>query len=1052
MKVKIYSISRRVSGGVVPASDVSADREIISGVLSANWIKYHNDYPKFIQKAEALVLRLYSDDDEINETMQWIRDEFYDKTVSHTLDWVDEEEVDAVFKEPREGPKLTGRDFHPNNGWLSESRAKKLRLNYELLERLLGFEDEESMIDIQENALRILDVCNNPSDDSKHWGENRRGLVYGMVQSGKTANMISLIALSIRAGYRMIVILSGDKDSLRRQTQDRVNKAFGLEGGHNSDGKIGGMQLFRCAVHSPTYNSDFKGIHDTNYSANFKYNDRVIHKKDWCTIIVIKKETNHLNALIDQINQFRFHMGKDNGENMNIANLFPTLIIDDEADYASLNYKSKDITRINEDLINLRKALDYNCFAAYTATPQGCLMAADTSVGYPKDFWWMIEPLYEIVNGKRKNRSYLGVWEVFRSGYSSYLLHSMSDNEWPHHDKDPNEDWRSAGIRVPEGRNGLPPSIIRQAKDLLEIEEEFLDEILDDTRDSPPSVKKALMDHLITCGVRWWRNWHETRKQEKPTRDEIERSNNYKHHSTMIHLSLKQTSHKKIRRMIEVIWPSIKDDFYSFDPETSVDDHPFRDRWTRQIERTRYLIPNHPKLPYRDIKYFISKCIEITEAPIYNPKTSPLTTYRGKPWAYILNSNTQDQEALGMKLDYREDANKKSKAKKALIAVGGNILSRGLTLEGLSVSVYGRSAANEKQDTDLQRCRWLGHKMNYVDLLAIHLHDSAREVFRDIAEKDDILRRQLKLALHEFNTPMDALILLHNSPLVAPTSKSGGAKRSKNMGFSGTRVHLDSPSFSIDDIIENTKILKRFVNQNTEQDYSHKTRICRDFGTENTIKLLRRIKCPKGAPQVSFGALADYLDEWNKGNLKNKFSSVPRINIVVRANRKVQRKFNINDRPRSIEEAISNARNTFSTVPRGADSGGGTYRGDAFLDKPRDWHDNNPPPKGTKRYEGEDMLIVIYPLDPNYIREAYYDWSKRTKEKPEGIRVRVDNDIRLPKKHPFYVPKDSDGETPRILVYVAWVPKGGPTYDVWSNNLLDPKKLKQRGFDLKPEE
>ena len=89
------------------------------------------------------------------------------------------------------------------------------------------------------------------------------------------------------------------------------------------------------------------------------------------------------------------------------------------------------------------------------------------------------------------------------------------------------------------------------------------------------------------------------------------------------------------------------------------------------------------------------------------------------------------------------------------------------------------------------------------------------------------------------------------------------------------------------------------------------------------------------------------------------------------------------------------------------------------------------------------MLIVIYPLDPNYIREAYYDWSQRSKKHPFGKRVRVDGDIRLDRKHPNFIPGDLN-----VLAYVAWVPKGGPAYDVWSTDLLDPKKLKQRGMEL----
>ena len=59
-----------------------------------------------------------------------------------------------------------------------------------------------------------------------------------MVQSGKTANMLSLMSLGLRAGYRLFIILAGDKSSLRDQTQSRVNTAFNLDGGVNNADKI----------------------------------------------------------------------------------------------------------------------------------------------------------------------------------------------------------------------------------------------------------------------------------------------------------------------------------------------------------------------------------------------------------------------------------------------------------------------------------------------------------------------------------------------------------------------------------------------------------------------------------------------------------------------------------------------------------------------------------------------------------------------------------------------------------------------------------------------
>ena len=84
------------------------------------------------------------------------------------------------------------------------------------MQRRTGIPDQQVLDDIRENTLHILGRCNNPKD----WGENKQGLVYGMVQSGKTASMINLISMGLIAGYKLIIILAGDKNSLRKQTQN----------------------------------------------------------------------------------------------------------------------------------------------------------------------------------------------------------------------------------------------------------------------------------------------------------------------------------------------------------------------------------------------------------------------------------------------------------------------------------------------------------------------------------------------------------------------------------------------------------------------------------------------------------------------------------------------------------------------------------------------------------------------------------------------------------------------------------------------------------------
>ena len=144
-----------------------------------------------------------------------------------------------------------------------------------------SIEEPEVLDDILENTLHILGRCNQPDD----WGdEDRRGLVYGMIQSGKTASMINLITSGMKAGYKVFIVLSGDKDSLRIQTQDRVNSSFNLVNGANQHYKI----------HSPTHVGDFQDKDAMSHSSAFKC-EEAAPREEYSTT-KIKKNTHNPEA------------------------------------------------------------------------------------------------------------------------------------------------------------------------------------------------------------------------------------------------------------------------------------------------------------------------------------------------------------------------------------------------------------------------------------------------------------------------------------------------------------------------------------------------------------------------------------------------------------------------------------------------------------------------------------------------------------------------------------------------------------------------------------
>jgi RecG-like helicase len=113
------------------------------------------------------------------------------------------------------------RDHIP---WLSEKRSSiewKFWERYRRhLEDTLPPAAVSNLDEVTDDILRKLE------DPSREGRWDRRGMVVGQVQSGKTANYTGLICKAADAGYRLIVVLAGSHNSLRSQTQARLDEGF----------------------------------------------------------------------------------------------------------------------------------------------------------------------------------------------------------------------------------------------------------------------------------------------------------------------------------------------------------------------------------------------------------------------------------------------------------------------------------------------------------------------------------------------------------------------------------------------------------------------------------------------------------------------------------------------------------------------------------------------------------------------------------------------------------------------------------------------------------
>jgi hypothetical protein len=199
---------------------------------------------------------------------------------------------------------------------------------------------------------KILDHLEDPLKPGV-WA--RKGLVVGHVQSGKTANYTGLVCKAADAGYRVIIVLAGTLNSLRNQTQERIDADF-----------IGWCTREKKHIGASTFGTQRRPVCFTTSIEDFKKHTANaiamgLEALNEPVVLVIKKNKSTLENLYEWLKENNRH---------NLQN-FPMLLVDDEADQASINTNKgdKDPTAINMAIRNLLSLFTRSSFVGYTATP-----------------------------------------------------------------------------------------------------------------------------------------------------------------------------------------------------------------------------------------------------------------------------------------------------------------------------------------------------------------------------------------------------------------------------------------------------------------------------------------------------------------------------------------------------------------------------------------------------------------------------------------------------------------------------------------------------------
>ncbi len=218
---------------------------------------------------------------------------------------------------------------------------------------------EKSIALLKSHSEKMIEEFPEPGKSNENY--KFKGLVIGQIQSGKTANIESLVCRAVDFGYRFIIIMCGRTNALRQQNQLRFDNEVLTES--DTWSKL-----------TTDSDKDFKGG-TVDLDSNLNKPKIAIIKKIPSTLKKIKEK-------IEKNPELKNH---------------PCLIIDDECDDASIdtnaNKEDFDPTKTNQEIRNLINCFNKIVYVGFSATPFANVFidANNTEDLYPKDFIFLLD-------------------------------------------------------------------------------------------------------------------------------------------------------------------------------------------------------------------------------------------------------------------------------------------------------------------------------------------------------------------------------------------------------------------------------------------------------------------------------------------------------------------------------------------------------------------------------------------------------------------------------------------------------------------------------------
>ncbi|KZL93936.1 Z1 domain-containing protein [Clostridium magnum] len=675
--------------------------------------------------------------------------------------------------------------YDPNSKHQSWLPARRANIDFFYWDRYKKYLEDEKRWNTRVTATldkvsdEIVDLLGDPKDTTNSF--QRRGLVLGDVQSGKTANFTAICNKAADCGYKVIIVLAGMMENLRIQTQERLDTEFaGRRSKYLLDpkadqiikntpfgvGRINPHKRISCFT---SVNTDFNSV-------ILKSNDLTLANISEPAIFVVKKNKKVLNNLQGWL--------VSNNADMNNKIDLPLLLIDDEADNASVNTKKEDQNpaAINSAIRNILNSFYQASYLGITATPFANIFinpeTKDEMIGddlFPRDFIYALSP----------PTNYIGADAIF--GNNATYTNSVIEIE--------NE----------EMNNFLP---FNHKKD-------------DDVYDLPPSMFEAIGYFMIVNAIRDLRG------------------DNTEHRSMLINVSRFTDIQTKISELVNEWLIKVRSELRNY---AALDEEE-----SGQIYSVRFLKAIWDKYNLEDI----AGCtwLHLQQVFLYKAVTP-------------IDVRAVNQKTGSASLDYY--AHKTDGFR--VIAVGGNSLSRGLTLEGLCVSYFYRNS--QMYDTLLQMGRWFGYRENYADLFKIWMAEDAVDWYGYITEASNELKLEIARMRAVNQTPSEFGLKVRQDPnsliATARNKMRTATQVSRPITVSGRLLETPRLKNDVNILKSNEKAFKLFVANldsiGTVVKIPQNAKFWKGIPKDLVVNLLRNFDTHPWHLSFQGRALADYIE------------------------------------------------------------------------------------------------------------------------------------------------------------------------------------------------